>query len=146
MVIRPLAKVVYNSPRERVHLPGRHLNHSVVLSLICCLVLAIATIALLPAQELPPDQPNYYAVIIGVSEFEYLPREEWLDYADDDAQAFYQFITSPRGRAFPPENVFLMTNEEASQIAIRRRLGSTLAKKIKPDDTVYIFIATHGIV
>lgn len=92
------------------------------------------------------EQPNFYAVIIGVSEFSELPKEEWLEYADDDATAFHQFITSPRGRAFPPDNVFLLTNEEASYQAIRSRLGSTLAKKIKPEDTVYIFIATHGMV
>lgn len=91
-------------------------------------------------------QPNFYAVIIGVSEFEHLPKEEWLDYADDDAKAFYSFITSPRGRGFLPENVFLMTNEEAQQQAVRSRLGSTLAKKLKPEDTVYIFIASHGMV
>ena len=57
-----------------------------------------------------------------------------------------QLRNSPRGRAFPPENVYLMTNEEASYQAIRSRLGSTLAKKVKPEDTVYIFIATHGMV
>jgi tetratricopeptide (TPR) repeat protein len=96
------------------------------------------------AQE--PEQPNYYAVVIGVSRFEHLPEEEWLQYADRDANTFYDFITSPRGRAFPPENVFLMTDEEALSQAMRSRLGSTLAKKIKPEDTVYIFIATHGTV
>ena len=96
----------------------------------------------IPAQE----QPNFYAVIIGVSEFEHLPKEEWLEFADDDAEDFDKLIRSPRGRAFPPENVFLMTNEDASYYAIRKRLGSTLAKKVKRDDTVYIFIATHGMV
>ena len=114
------------------------------------LALTVGASVLGRAQGQPPgqssDQPNFYAVIIGVSQFSELPKEEWLDYADDDASAFHQFITSPRGRAFPPENVFLLTNEEASFQAIRSRLGSTLAKKIKPEDTVYIFIATHGMV
>jgi tetratricopeptide (TPR) repeat protein len=99
-----------------------------------------------PPAAAEPAQPNYYAVIIGVSEFENLPKEEWLEYADDDAKAFYQFITSPRGRNFPPENVFLMTNQDALSQAMRSRMGSTLAKKVKPEDTVYIFIATHGTV
>ena len=112
--------------------------------------LSVGAAVLGHAQGQPPsqpnDQPNFYAVIIGVSEFSELPKEEWLDYADDDARAFHQFVTSPRGRGFLPENVFLLTNEEASFQAIRSRLGSTLAKKIKPEDTVYIFIATHGMV
>jgi tetratricopeptide (TPR) repeat protein len=107
------------------------------------LVAALAT-GRVSAQE--PEQPNFYAVIIGVSKFENLPEDEWLQYADRDAKTFYDFITSPRGRAFPPENVFLMTNEDALSQAMRSRLGSTLAKKIKPEDTVYIFIATHGTV
>lgn len=111
--------------------------------------LATLLLALLPgivgvgrAQE----QPNFYAVIIGVSKFSYLPENEWLQYADADAKAFHRFITSPRGRGFLPENVYLLTDEDASYQAIRSRLGSTLAKKLKPDDTVYIFVATHGMV
>ena len=92
------------------------------------------------------DQPNFYAVIIGVSQFGQLPKEEWLEFADADANDFQKFITSPRGRGFPAENVFLLTNEAASFQAIRSRLGSTLPKKLKPEDTVYIFIATHGMV
>ena len=112
-------------------------------ALIALFVVALTFPAVVaPAQE----QPNFYAVVIGVSQFSQLPKEEWLDFAHSDANDFSKFITSPRGRAFPPENVFLLTNEGASFQAIRSRLGSTLAKKIKPEDTVYIFIATHGMV
>ena len=114
----------------------------------CLLVsfLAVASAATVLGAQSPPEQPNSYAVIVGVSEFSQLPKEEWLQYAHADAGDFFKFITSPRGRSFPPENVFLLTNEAASFQAIRSRLGSTLAKKIKPGDTVYIFIATHGMV
>ena len=77
-----------------------------------------------PPSPTAPEQPNYYAVIIGVSEFENLPKEEWLDFADDDAKAFYDFITSPRGRNFPPENVFMMTNQDALSQAMRSRMSS----------------------
>ena len=117
------------------------MHHSRLVLLI--LLLTWTAPLLLVAQE---EQPNFYGVIIGVSEFEYLPKEEWLDFADDDARDFYKVITSPRGRAFPPENVYLMTDQKASFYAIRKKLGSTLAKKVKRGDTVYIFIATHGMV
>ena len=110
--------------------------------IVTLLFALICTARVLVAQ----DQPNYYAVVIGVSEFAHLPQHEWLEFADADARDFYDFIISPRGRAFPPENIYLLTNEDASYQAIRRRLGSTLAKKVKADDTVYIFIATHGMV
>ena len=77
-------------------------------------------------------QPSSYAVVIGVSQFAHLPSENWLNFADADARDFYNFITSPRGRSFPPENVFLLTNDNAAYQAIRSRLGSTLARKVKP--------------
>jgi tetratricopeptide (TPR) repeat protein len=92
------------------------------------------------------DKPNFYAVIIGVSEFSNLPQDQWLKYADADARDFYKLITSPMGRAFPPENVFLLTNKDASHEALRKKLGDTLPKKVKPGDTVYLFVATHGTV
>ncbi|MBI4465472.1 MAG: caspase family protein, partial [Acidobacteria bacterium] len=111
--------------------------------LVAFLVVAFACPAVVsPAQE----QPNLYAVIIGVSEFAHLPKEEWLEFAHKDAEDFSKFLTSPRGRGFLPENVFLLTNGDALQEALKRRLGSTLAKKLKPEDTVYIFVATHGMV
>ena len=117
------------------------MHHSRLVLLLLLLTWTAPLVVL--AQE---EQPNFYAVVIGISEFEYLPKEEWLEFADDDARDFYKLITSPRGRAFPPENVFLLTDQKASFYAIRKKLGSTLAKKVKRGDTVYIFIATHGMV
>ncbi len=92
------------------------------------------------------DQPNFYAVVIGISQFALLPKEEWLEFADADATDFARFIKSPRGRAFPADNVKEFTNDAASLTAMKRWMGTTLPKKLKPEDTVYIFIATHGMV
>ena len=120
-----------------------HSRLALLLLLLTWLLLTWTAPLLLQAQE---EQPNFYAVVIGISEFEHLPKEEWLEFADDDARDFYKLILSPRGRAFPPENVYLLTDQKASFYAIRKKLGSTLAKKVKRGDTVYIFIATHGMV
>ena len=109
--------------------------HHSRLALLLLLLTWIAPLVVL-AQE---EQPNFYAVVIGISEFENLPKEEWLEFADDDARDFYKLITNPRVRAFPPENVFLLTDQKASFYAIRKKLGSTLPKKVKRGDTVYIF-------
>ncbi len=100
----------------------------------------------LPAVCQAQEQGKFYAVIIGVSKFANLAAENQLEFADADARDFAKLITSPMGRGFPPENVFLMTNNEADHQAIRKRLGGTLPGKVKPEDTVYIFIATHGTV
>lgn len=96
--------------------------------------------------SLAQDQPNFYAVIIGVSQFANLPKDDWLEYADADARDMAKFLQTPRGRAFPADNVKVFTNEQASVISIKRWLGTALPKKLKPEDTVYIFIATHGMV
>ena len=106
------------------------------------LFLIICGASVSPAQE----QPKFYAVIIGVSKFANLPEENQLKFADADARDFAKLLSSPLGRGFPPENVFLLTNDDATHEAIRKRLGGTLPGKLKPDDTVYIFIATHGTV
>jgi uncharacterized caspase-like protein len=39
-----------------------------------------------------------------------------------------------------------MLNGEATAAAIRKRLGATLPRNAKPNDVVYIFLATHGMV
>jgi len=90
--------------------------------------------------------PNRWAVIIGISRFPKLPADQQLKYADQDAQAFAKFITSPRGGAVPAENVTLMLNENATKASILKRLGATLPRNAKPNDLVYIFLATHGMI
>lgn len=84
--------------------------------------------------------------MIGVSHFANLPKDDWLEFAHADAQDFAKLIKSPRGRGFPEENIKIFSNETAGILAVKRYMGTTLAKKLKPDDTVYIFVATHGMV
>jgi tetratricopeptide (TPR) repeat protein len=91
------------------------------------------------AQEEPA---NLYAVLIGISQFE--AGEKWaLNFADADATSFQRLITSPRGRGF--SQVQLLTNQNAKLQAIKQRVGG-LFSRVNPRDTVYIFVATHGIV
>ncbi len=92
------------------------------------------------------QQANFYAVIVGVSKFSNIPKEEWLEYADADAQDFQKVITSPRGRGFLPENVMLLVNDKAGIQAMKKRLATTLPRDLKTDDVVYLFVATHGVV
>lgn len=75
-----------------------------------------------------------------------MPKEDWLQFADADALDFQRFISSPRGRGFPADNVFLMVNDKASYQAMRKWMGTTLPRKVQPEDTVYIYVATHGLV
>ena len=92
------------------------------------------------------DGATTWAVVVGVSKFSGLKPEEQLQFADKDAQAFAKFIGSPRGRGVKAENITLMLNTEATMAAIKKRLGTTLPRNAKPNDVVYIFLATHGMV
>ena len=98
------------------------------------------------ASSASAQQSKTWAVIIGVSQFSKLPGNQQLEYAAKDAEAFAKFITSPRGGGVPAENVTLMLNGEATGAALKRRLGTTLPRNAGPNDVVYIFLSTHGIV
>ena len=108
-----------------------------------CFLVAVLLGAARPS---PAQEQNFYAVIVGVSEFANLPKEEWLEFAHRDAEDFSKLIKSPRGRGFPTDNVTVLTNDKAGLLAMKRMMGVTLQRKVKSEDTVYIFIATHGMV
>ena len=104
----------------------------------------VLSVALGGCVMLPAQEQAFHAVVIGVSEFENLPKADWLEFAHSDAQAFEQFIRSPRGRDF--KNVTLLVNKDASSTAVKKKLGTVLPREVKNEDTVYLFLATHGVV
>ncbi len=83
---------------------------------------------------------------MGVSRFQKLPSTDHLAFADRDAQAFARFLQSPRGGAVPAENIKLLLNEEATRAAVQISLASWLKRNARTNDTIIIFLATHGAV
>jgi hypothetical protein len=85
-----------------------------------------------------------FAVVIGVSDYvdEAIPD---LDYADDDARAFYDFLRSERAGmgGIPDENITLLLNDDATYRNMRSALY-TFLEQATDDDLVYIYIAAHG--
>src|SRR2546428_8481067 len=88
------------------------------------------------------DPGKTWAVIIGVSNYASSDVPS-LRYAAADAQAFAQFLRSPRGGALSPDKVQLLVDGGATAFAVRTALGF-LGRKVQEDDVVYIFIAGHG--
>jgi len=82
-----------------------------------------------------------WAVVIGISN--YKDPSLNLEYADRDAEAFYQFIRSPDGGEFKEENVEFLTNENATVPSLNRAFRKFLKKPGK-DDLVVIYLACHG--
>lgn len=85
-----------------------------------------------------------FAVVIGVSDYSD-PAIPDLDYADDDARAFYAFLRSERAGlgGIPEENITLLLNEEATFRSMRSAL-TTFLEQATEDDLVFIYIAAHG--
>ncbi|HEX6587451.1 MAG TPA: caspase family protein [Longimicrobiales bacterium] len=89
--------------------------------------------------------PQRFAVVIGVSEYAD-PLVPDLQYADDDARAFYDFLRSERSGlgGIPEENVLLLVDDKASYRNMRSALFSFL-RRATENDVVYVYIAAHGV-
>ena len=87
-----------------------------------------------------------WAVVIGVSSYRNLNKEQQLQYAHRDAQDFAAFLRSPNGGGFPANQVTVMLNQDATVSAMRSALGTALPRSVEPDDVVVIFFAGHGVV
>lgn len=83
------------------------------------------------------------AVVVGVSDYPNLSPQENLHFADRDAEYFYNFLITPRGRA-RPLNIQLLLNEQATLAAVRLAINNAFAKA-QPHDQVVLYIASHGI-
>lgn len=94
----------------------------------------------------PPDSDKSWAVVVGVSRYQVLPKNQWLEFADADADAFSKFLASGQGFHFRPDHILTLQNEQATRAAVRNALGTWLVRKIKPGDSVSIFLAAHGVV
>ncbi len=85
-----------------------------------------------------------WAVVIGISRYQHagaqLPN---IRYADKDAEAFYQFLTSEQGGRLANSNVRLLLNEEATFQNMREALFNFLSRPIE-EDIVYIYFSGHG--
>jgi|GEM_PF-7052213 len=85
-----------------------------------------------------------WALVVGVSEYQDTSIHA-LQFADDDARAFYEFLRSPRagGGGFPESQVKLLLNQQATYAELRAGLKTFLAQAT-PDDEVIIYFAGHG--
>lgn len=87
-----------------------------------------------------------YALLIGISEYQKLPKDLWLQYADADAKTLAEHFASPRGGGLPKEQIQVLTNGEATTAAIRNAFKTFLKNRAGKNDTVFILMAGHGTV
>ncbi|MCX6312931.1 MAG: caspase family protein [Bacteroidetes bacterium] len=95
----------------------------------------------IPVQQ--QEQGQYdttYALVVGISKYQ---NVQSLQYADADAQAFYNFLRSPAGGNVDSLNIKLWLNENAKAQSITTA-RSWLSKRASPHTRIYIYFACHG--
>jgi hypothetical protein len=83
---------------------------------------------------------NKYALLVGVSQFKD-PKIPALQFAAKDAKDLGAFLRTEAH--FPAENVYVLTNAEATRANILIKLN-TIALQAREDDLVLLFISSHG--
>ena len=91
-------------------------------------------------QEINPERS--WALVIGVSGYS---RAEPLAYAASDAQAFSDFLKSPRGGGLPLNHVFTLLEEKASRTGIEYEMEQ-MWDRVQDGSRVIIYIAGHGLI
>lgn len=96
----------------------------------------------------PPQSSNRegqtFAVLVGISKFQD-PNIPPLQFAHQDAIELTRLLESPRAGGIPPANVVLLTNEKATRSAIQSAIETNLKARAGPNDTVILFVASHGV-
>ncbi len=85
---------------------------------------------------------NSYAIIIGIGDYAFLPKDKHLDFAAKDATDLRDVLI--RSYGFPAENVTLLLDEQATRANIEAALSALSDDRIKPDDRVLIYFSGHG--
>lgn len=87
---------------------------------------------------------NKFALIIGVTGYpNYSKASDKLNYADDDAKMFFDFLTDPEGPAVPVPNIVYLINNKATRRNIMQGI-EYISKRASMDDQVYIFFSGHN--
>lgn len=81
---------------------------------------------------------NSWAVVIGVNQYQKWPS---LQYCVNDAKSVRDRLVT---LGFPTQNIFYLTDAQATKNQIERVLGDELRRKVGKDDRVFIYFAGHG--
>lgn len=96
---------------------------------------------LVEEQEYNPSDIEIYAVIVGVADYPSMPK---LEFTDDDAKYFYNFLRSPEGGALPNDHIALLTNDDAKLKNIEGAMRSTFVEA-DSNDVILLYFSGHGL-
>ncbi len=82
-----------------------------------------------------------FAVVIGIADYQTM---ELLDYSDDDAYSFYQYLENGEHEKIPADNIRFLIDQNATAKTIKEALAD-VAKKATANDEIIIYYSGHGI-
>jgi hypothetical protein len=96
--------------------------------------------ALNPSQIKKQPERDAVAIVIGIADYKNLPR---ADFANDDASMFYDYAI--RGLGIKPENVKLLVDTNADDVAIYQAFKTWLPSRVRSTTDVYVYYSGHGL-
>ncbi len=108
---------------------------------IAALLAVVPLLAFGPAER---TTPTYWALLVGISDYINFGDEVGGDLpgAEHDARVMRDVLVERWG--FPPENVRMLLNQEATRAAIVEAMTEWLPANARPGDHITIFYAGHG--
>ncbi|MEM0900085.1 MAG: caspase family protein [Pseudomonadota bacterium] len=108
-------------------------------------VTATATAALFASEAVAAES---HALVIGVSQYQNLPKQDWLKGPANDVVLVRDFLQTNPSRVFEPENITVLADgvenaEEPTLQAIRTAFAD-LAAAVDAQDFVYLHFSGHG--
>ncbi|MBI3270521.1 MAG: protein kinase [Planctomycetes bacterium] len=89
---------------------------------------------------------NAHAFLVGISRYREPGELGQLRFADADVRGIAEVLGNPACGAFPPENVTVLANEDATRDAVAEFLKATLPARAKGAELVFVFFSGHGAV
>src|SRR5215472_7399882 len=88
-----------------------------------------------------PGMDNAHALIVGIADYRHINKLP--PTVLKDAQDVYALLIASEHCGYPPDNVRLLVDGQATGMAIRQALAE-LAQRSNPDATVFFYLSSHG--
>ncbi|WP_254062538.1 caspase family protein [Acidobacterium sp. S8] len=94
------------------------------------------------AEAAPDNTPKKYALLVGINDYEHPESVSPLAGSVNDVENMRQVLIGKF--EFPPENILVLTNAQATHAAILGAIKTHLIDKAQPGDIVVFDISSHG--
>lgn len=94
----------------------------------------------------PVVVPRGYAVVIGVSDYQKLEKDQDLPFAERDAESVYDVLISKEGGNIEFQNVRKLLGKDATLARVKQTLEEWLPSVATESDRVIVYFVGHGLV